>query len=647
MTHCFSSPLALPRAVLSLRRKPHNHRPEMAAVKPQPHFSPHATFSAPDAGPADTGFAVFRLLLPSSFSDADTMRLYAAVNPLRRRTATLQVRVEPLDPASAGGRVVAAIVGPTVPVRRVEASSSSAEPLALSPAQEALVAVIDTEGALCCAVEKEARGKARPGCITCLLLVDADRLEASTGRGVMERIALEAGADVRVAMWEEGAQPPRGQPLEEVVEITGDRTAVRKALVALSSFLQGDLPIGNSTTYVKKEGSILPWASSEVPGPNMGASCSEASTEFAQGSVAKTHCPEGNTGDAQSKTLQQVSFRLLLPTYLAGGLIGKKGLIIKGIEVETGACIDVGAPVAGCKERVITICALESPDSEYHIVQSALLLIFDRMMEMETNTHSTFEKASQFLVRVLVLKNQFGCLVGLGGSIIKEMITGELMNIRNALSLVFWKLRNHIFSNETDYNNSHISSSEIAESNATSQANIYSTIQYSVDNGHKVDHRSPLSYGVDSVEKSFSDLELSSSEIQKPDNGNGVRINNSDSGIQNPSDWNGIVTNNLNDGIISSDENNLVRGAEHAAITRITYETAVSGSILTLVYGDNGSNLAKLTEVSGADIIVYNPPSEGNEAMIVVSGPPDQAQSAQRLLVELILQGHPGTCLSA
>jgi poly(rC)-binding protein 3/4 len=144
-----------------------------------------------------------------------------------------------------------------------------------------------------------------------------------------------------------------------IFQITGDRTAVRKALVALSSFLQGDLPIGNSTTYVKKEGSILPWASSEVPGPNMGASCSEASTEFAQGSVAKTHCPEGNTGDAQSKTLQQVSFRLLLPTYLAGGLIGKKGLIIKGIEVETGACIDVGAPVAGCKERVITICALE------------------------------------------------------------------------------------------------------------------------------------------------------------------------------------------------------------------------------------------------------------------------------------------------
>jgi len=92
-------------------------------------------------------------------------------------------------------------------------------------------------------------------------------------------------------------------------------------------------------------------------------------------------------------------------------------------------------------------------------------------------------------------------------------ITGEITNIRNALSLVCWKLRNHIFSNETDYN-TYISSSEIAASNATNQANIYSTSQYSMDNAHKVDHGPSLSYGVDSVEKSFSALELSSSEIQ-------------------------------------------------------------------------------------------------------------------------------------
>jgi len=452
-----------------------------------------------------------------------------------------------------------------------------------------------------------------------------------------------------------------------IFQITGDRTAIRKALVALSSCLQGDQPVDGSTTPVNKEGSMLPWASSEVREPNVAIVCSEASTEFAQGSVPKADCPEGNKGQVQRKGLEQVSFRLLLPTYLAGGLIGKKGLIIKGIEEETGACVDVGAPVTGCRERVITICALESPDSEYHIVQSALLLIFDRMMELESNTRSsTFEKTSQFSARALVFKNQCDCLVGLGGSIIKEMvnetgariqilddadvpecassfelvvqIAGELMNVRHALCLVCWKLRNHIFwSNGTDYNNGYIPS-DIAESNATSQANIYSTIQYSMDKSHKVDHEPSVSYGMDSVEKTFSSLELSSTEIQKRDNGNTAMIDNSDNGIQKPTEPNDIAVNNLNHGIIFPEENNFAREVQHAAITRITYETAVSGSILNLVYGD-GNNLAQLTEISGADIAVYDPPSEGNEAMIVVSGPPDQAQSAQRMLVELILQG--------
>ena len=49
-----------------------------------------------------------------------------------------------------------------------------------------------------------------------------------------------------------------------VFQITGDRTAIRKALVALSCCLQGDQPVDGSTTPVNKEGSMLPWASSEV-----------------------------------------------------------------------------------------------------------------------------------------------------------------------------------------------------------------------------------------------------------------------------------------------------------------------------------------------------------------------------------------------
>lgn len=64
-------------------------------------------------------------------------------------------------------------------------------------------------------------------------------------------------------------------------------------------------------------------------------------------------------------------------------------------------------------------------------MQSALLRIFDRMVEVESNTRLMFDKSSQSSARVLFLKSQYGCLVGLGGSIIKEMVnaTGARIQI--------------------------------------------------------------------------------------------------------------------------------------------------------------------------------------------------------------------------
>jgi poly(rC)-binding protein 3/4 len=184
----------------------------------KPPYSPPA--SSVDHDPTADGAvsAVFRLLLPHSFSDADTMGLYAAVNTLGRRTAAVQVRVNPLDSSSAAKDAirVAVIVGPSTPVRRIEASSSSGEPLALSPVQEALVAVADAEGAL---HRADVAGRGAPGSVTCLLLVEATRLEVAAGRGVLGRIALETGAGMRVVPWELGAPSPRGQQPEEVVEV--------------------------------------------------------------------------------------------------------------------------------------------------------------------------------------------------------------------------------------------------------------------------------------------------------------------------------------------------------------------------------------------------------------------------------------------
>ena len=64
-------------------------------------------------------------------------------------------------------------------------------------------------------------------------------------------------------------------------------------------------------------------------------------------------------------------------------------------------------------------------------MQSALLHIFDRMQELESRTGPMFDQPFQLSARFLVLKSQFGCLVGLGGSTIKEMVnaTGAKIQI--------------------------------------------------------------------------------------------------------------------------------------------------------------------------------------------------------------------------
>jgi poly(rC)-binding protein 2/3/4 len=198
----------------------------MAGAKP--HFAPHAAYgvSASASAPAsdsissnstasegaDADVIVFRLLLPRAFGDEDAFHLYAAIVPLRRHTAALQVRVDALQgyPEDSASRVAVVLV-PTSPTRRVEASSSSGEPLHLSPVQEALVALVDVGGVL---HRVPGRG---PEFVTCLVLVEAARLDAQ-GRGTLREIASETGAEIRVTPLAGNAKPSLHSP-DEVIEV--------------------------------------------------------------------------------------------------------------------------------------------------------------------------------------------------------------------------------------------------------------------------------------------------------------------------------------------------------------------------------------------------------------------------------------------
>lgn len=158
--------------------------------------------------------------------------------------------------------------------------------------------------------------------------------------------------------------------------------------------------------------------------------------------------------------------------------LGGDGFVSQ-IQQETGATVKVEETVSGCDERVIVITDsdketevsaepskdasevtnaddkgdetkehgknddnIETVPAEHNIskseratpsLQKALLLIYDRIVESEPDAnegHEESNKSKTYVLRLLVLTTQVGCLLGKGGSVIKQMSSESGAQIR-------------------------------------------------------------------------------------------------------------------------------------------------------------------------------------------------------------------------
>ncbi|XP_074572838.1 uncharacterized protein LOC141829292 isoform X2 [Curcuma longa] len=170
-------------------------------------------------------------------------------------------------------------------------------------------------------------------------------------------------------------------------------------------------------------------------------------------------------------------FRVLCPASESDSVIGKGGEIVAKIQRETRAKIRLEEIVSGCDERVILITGSEkdaelgdehknededtllsegdanlkesaenigeaedssAPESTKvdggpPLLVNALLLIFERIIESEPDNEADEEeskKLSTVSARLLILSNQVGCLLGKGGSVIKQMSADSGAQIR-------------------------------------------------------------------------------------------------------------------------------------------------------------------------------------------------------------------------
>ncbi|XP_051120269.1 KH domain-containing protein At4g18375 isoform X2 [Andrographis paniculata] len=293
------------------------------------------------------------------------------------------------------------------------------------PAQDALFKIHDRIVADDTALEEDSEDIPQ---VTVRLLVPSDQIGCIIGKGgqIVQNIRSESGAQIRIV--KDDHLPTCALSSDELVQISGNSSLVKKALYQISSRLH-DNPsrsqhlITSSAPNVYPSGSSL--LGSTAGAPIMGLTPLVGPYGAYKGEAADwpRSIYSAPRNDASSK---EFSLRLVCPTANIGGVIGKGGMIINQIRQESGAVIKVDSSAAEGDDCVISISAKEIFEDTFSPAVDAALRLQPRCSEKVERDSGLVS----FTTRLLVPTSRIGCLIGKGGSIISEMRKVTKANIR-------------------------------------------------------------------------------------------------------------------------------------------------------------------------------------------------------------------------
>ncbi|KAM0936186.1 putative K domain-containing protein [Dioscorea sansibarensis] len=258
------------------------------------------------------------------------------------------------------------------------------------------------------------------------LLVPSDQIGCIIGKGgqIIQSIRSETGAQVRIMKNEH--LPPCAINNDELLQISGEVSLVKKALFQVSTRLHDNPSRSQHLLAGNLPGSFPPVAQYGVPNtgpPVIGMGPMMGHYGGYKGDVAGDW--SFYPGPRDESAAREFGLRLLCPSVNIGAVIGKGGAIIKQIRQDSGAIIKVDSS-SGEDDCIIAISAKEFFEEAISPTLEAAMRLQPRCSEKTERESGEFS----FTTRLLVPTSRIGCLIGKGGSIISEMRRSTRANIR-------------------------------------------------------------------------------------------------------------------------------------------------------------------------------------------------------------------------